>query len=60
MNKSQVSFWGIINLDTKRIIFIYYRITEAVNYLYSNWKLMVRKKYKGQHAEYLQLKIKFK
>ncbi|MDP8220980.1 MAG: hypothetical protein P9X26_06520 [Candidatus Stygibacter frigidus] len=44
----------------KKIVSIYYRITKVVNYLFSNWKLMVRKKYKGQHAEYLQLKIKFK
>jgi Transposase DDE domain len=46
--------------DMKRIVFIYYRIPKIVNYLSSNWKLMVRKKYKGRYAESLQLKIKFK
>ena len=46
--------------DMKKIVFIYYRITKVVNYLFSNWKLMVRKKYKGYYAEYLQMRIKFK
>jgi len=60
MIKSQASYLGIKNLDIKRIIFIYYRINKVVNYLLSNWKLMVRKKYKGQHTEYLHMRIKFK
>ncbi|MDP8210520.1 MAG: hypothetical protein P9M05_06880, partial [Candidatus Stygibacter australis] len=46
--------------DMKKIVFIYYRIIKVVNYLFSNWKLMVRKKYKGYYAEYLQMRKKFK
>lgn len=45
--------------DKDRIIFIYYRITAIANYLFSFWKLRERKKYKGQYAEQMQLKLKF-
>ena len=46
--------------DMEKIVFIYYRITKVVNYIFNSWKLKCRQKYKGQHAEYLQLKIKFR
>ncbi len=45
--------------DKDRIIFIYYRITAIANYLFSFWKLRERKKYKGQYAEQMQLRLKF-
>jgi len=52
-----------IMFDRKRkkskIVFIYYRLTEAVNYIFTSCKLKIRKKYKGRYAEYLQLRIKF-
>jgi len=46
--------------DMGKIVFIYYRITKVVNYIFNSWKLKCRQKYKGQHAEYLQLRIKFR
>lgn len=46
--------------DREGIVFIYYRITKVVNYMFNSWKLKCRQKYKGQYAEYMQLRIKFK
>jgi hypothetical protein len=45
--------------DIDKLVFIYYRITEVVNYIFNSWKLMFRKRYKGQYAEYLQMRLKF-
>jgi len=45
--------------DPGKQVFIYYRLTTLVNYIFSSWKLKCRQKYKGRYAEYMQLRIKF-